>query len=152
MNIKDPALKGIGERMQSVRKELNLKQKNFARELDISGASLSEIEAGNIKPQFEVFYNITEKFNVNLYYLLHGKGEMFLTASAEESAALGTEQSRENRKFLETFLRYFNDSPVVRYEMMSFFTTYLVENELLIEKELEKVSREKRKKEIKNEV
>jgi len=138
MNMKEPLLKSIGERMQSVRKELNLKQKDFAGELDISGASLSEIEAGNIKPRFEVFYHLTGKFNVNIYYLLYGKGEMFLTAPVGESALAGTENSGESREFMEAFLRYFSDSPVVRYEMMSFFTTYLVENEHLIEKDIKK--------------
>jgi transcriptional regulator with XRE-family HTH domain len=136
MNGTDPILKGIGERLQTIRKKIKLNQKDFAREMEISGASHSEIEAGNSKPRIELYYNITRKYNVNMYYLLHGKGEMFRGQS--QSGTPGIEKSDEYREFLETFLDYFEKSRVVRYGMMTHFTTFLEEKEALIEKNIKK--------------
>jgi len=132
----DPVLKGIGQRLQNIRKAININQKDFALEMEISGASLSEIEAGGSKPRIEVYYNLTQKYNVNSDYLLHGKGEMFRTPGRNGTA--GIEKSDEFREFLETFLDYFEKSRVVRYAVMTHFTTFLEEKETLIEKNIKK--------------
>ena len=137
-------MKKTGKRMQAIRSKLKLLQRDFAAELDISPASLSEIEAGNGKPRFNVIYNLTKKFNVNIYYLLHGKGEMFMADDIERNIV--PETYGEHTEFLKTFLRYFNDSLMVRYAMMTHLRTYLIEKEHLIEKDVEKNKREKDKK------
>lgn len=146
MHVNDPILKEIGQRLQNIRKTIKLNQKDFAREMEISGASLSEIEAGNSKPRIEVYYNLTQKYNVNTDYLLHGKGEMFRGASKLESP--GVEKTHEFREFLETFLDYFEKSRLVRYAMMTHFTTFLEEKETLIEKNIKK--NKTMKQEVKN--
>lgn len=136
MQETDPILKDIGQRLQNIRKKIELIQKDFAVEMEISGASLSEIEAGSSKPRIELYYNLTKKYNVNTEYLLHGKGEMFLGAS--KSGTPGIEKEDEFREFLETFLDYFEKSRLVRYAMMTHFTTFLEEKETLIEKNINK--------------
>ena len=100
--MRDPVLKEIGFRLQLVRKKLNLLQKDFAKTLDISNASLSEMEAGNAKPRFELIYNITKKFKVNINYLLHGEGEIFM--SDEISRQSGLEIKSEYQPFFKDFL------------------------------------------------
>ena len=134
--MKDPELQDIGLRLQAIRKKLNLLQKDFAKELDISNASLSEMEAGNAKPRFELIYNITSKFKVSVNYLLHGEGEMFL--SDEISRQSGIEIKPEYQLFFKDFLYYFNQSPLVRTAMMNYFRTYILEKETLIEKDIRK--------------
>lgn len=47
MSVKDPVLADIEDRLQAIGKRLGFLQKDFARELGISGASLSEIEAAH---------------------------------------------------------------------------------------------------------
>jgi transcriptional regulator with XRE-family HTH domain len=136
MNSSDHVLKDIGHRLQNIRKKIQLTQKDFAVEMEISGASLSEIEAGGSKPRIELYYNLTKKYNVNTDYLLHGKGEMFRGAS--QPGTPGIEKEDEFREFLETFLDYFEKSRLVRYAMMTHFTTFLEENETLIEKNIKK--------------
>ncbi|MCP5108475.1 MAG: helix-turn-helix transcriptional regulator, partial [bacterium] len=116
---KDPELIKIGERMQAIRKKLGFLQKDFAGELGISGASLSEIEAGNAKPRYELIYNITGKFNVNIYYLLHGRGEMFMPEESEKPFDFG--EGGKYRDWVLKFLRYFKDSEMVRHHMISYF-------------------------------
>lgn len=139
MSVKDPVLADIGDRLQAIRKRLGFLQKDFARELGISGASLSEIEAGNAKPRFEVYYNLTGKFNVNIQYLLYGRGETFVAGDVDTAAGERVKRFDEYRRFLESFLKYFRESLLVRYTMMSHFTTFLLEKESLIEKNIKKV-------------
>jgi transcriptional regulator with XRE-family HTH domain len=136
MDEKDPLFRTIGERLQKIRKHLGLLQKDFAEKLEISTSSISDIEAGNIKPRFELIYNLTKKFNVNIYYLLHGKGDMFMPE--EDDPAYLANKLPQFKDWLKDFLRHFNQSPMVRYSMMSYFLTYKNENDLLIAKDIEK--------------
>jgi transcriptional regulator with XRE-family HTH domain len=133
---KEQLLKAIGERIQSIRKRLDLKQKEFAEELGISGPSLSEVEAGNARPTIEIYYHLTGKFNVSQDYLFMGNGSMFLEEKDIESPVSGA--GEEAGHFLETFLLYFKKSKLVRTAMMGHFSTFLLENEPLIEKDLKK--------------
>ncbi len=134
--MKDEEIKEIGIRLQVIRKKLNLLQKDFARTLDISNASLSEMEAGNAKPRFELIYNMTRKFKVNINYLLHGEGEIFM--SDEINRQSGLDINPEFQNFFKDFLGYFNQSPLVRTAMMNYFRTYILEKENLIEKDIRK--------------
>jgi transcriptional regulator with XRE-family HTH domain len=136
MDKKDPLLDDIGLRLQLIRRELDLNQKEFAHVLEVSGASLSEIEAGNARPRIEVYYNLTKKYNVNMAFLLEGKGKMFL--EEEEFNEPVADMDNELRQFLDTFLAYFEKSRVVRYAMMTHFTTFLEENDAIIEKNMKK--------------
>lgn len=140
-------LKEIGQRVKDVRRYLNLKQNNFAQALDISNANLCEIEAGAAKPRFEFLYNISLKFNVNLLYLLHGQGEMFIKGPGEGR----TEEKKDEfdeaiellkklptyRKELTDLLRDFNDSHLLRYTVISYYRTYKIQNWELIKKDIE---------------
>jgi transcriptional regulator with XRE-family HTH domain len=57
--------------MKSVRKKLGFRQKDLAPILNISTASLSDIESGKSLPRHDTIYNLSLNFNVNIYYLLH---------------------------------------------------------------------------------
>jgi transcriptional regulator with XRE-family HTH domain len=139
MNEQASIIKDIGERLQRIRKKINLLQKDFAQELEISGATLSEIEAGNLKPGFEVYYNLTKKYDVDIYYLLHGIGAMFRDESSETMN--GMDNRDEFAEFITGFLENFRESNIVRYSMITHFTAFLLENERLIEKNIKKTMR-----------
>ena len=126
--------KAVGQRMKSVRKKLGLRQKDLAPILKISMASLSDIESGKSLPRHDAIYNLSLQYNVNIYYLLNGEGEMFQTDSfirVVESGVFGI-----HTEFLKEFYRYFTDSSLVRYEMMSYFRELLLEKDKLIEKDI----------------
>jgi transcriptional regulator with XRE-family HTH domain len=139
----DIVVKAIGKRVELVRRHLNYKQKDFARALEISSANLSEIEAGVAKPRFEILYGLSIIFKVNLLYLLQGDGEMFITDKKAEEKDEYEEVVQKLKKFPEfkdwfdKFICYFNDSPMVRYSMMSYFSTYRIENEELIKRDIQ---------------
>lgn len=137
MTEKESELKEIGNRLVAVRKELHMLQKDFAKEMEISGGSLSEIEAGNAKPRYELLYNITKKYKVNLYYLLHGKGEMFVPDDIE--SFLGPRKyGSDTEQWLKNFLFYFNESEMLRYAMMSHFSRFCLENKDIIDRSINK--------------
>lgn len=126
--------KAVGQRLKAVRKQLDFRQKDLAPRLNISIASLSDIESGKNFPRHDTIYNLSLNYNVNIYYLLYGEGEMFQTDSikrAVESGYYGI-----HTEFLKEFYRYFNESSLVRYEMMSYFHELLLEKDKLIEKDI----------------
>lgn len=126
--MKSMIIKEIGQRIRLIRKKQNLLQKDFCKELNVSGSSLSAMEAGHIKPNFELLYNISSKFNVNLCFLLHGKGDIFISQEKEDITALRKmlDQEGEIANWLKEFLYYFKYSPLVRYAMMSYFSEFLL--------------------------
>jgi transcriptional regulator with XRE-family HTH domain len=126
--------KAIGHRLKLIRKTLNLSQREFAENLDISSSSICSIESGKGLPRHDVIYNLAAKFNVNINFLLHGAGEMFITDLVKQRIESG--EFKPYTVFLKEFLKYIRASSVVRYEMMNYFWKYFIENEGLIEKEI----------------
>lgn len=133
--MSDKLLKEIGKRLQLIREKLNFLQKDFALEVEVSNASLSEMEAGNAKPRFELIFNLTKKFNVNINYLLHGKGPVFLPEGIDSIKNI--ELSDESMAFLEDFIKYFSQSQLIRTSMINHFRSYLIENYGLIQKDID---------------
>ena len=122
----------IGRRFKSIRTGLGLSQRELAEKLNISAATLCSIESGKGIPRHDAIYNLAAVYNVNIYYLLHGSGEMFMTDIITRQIESG--EFKTYRGFLKEFLRYMRGSTVVRYNMMNFFWKYIIENETLIDK------------------
>ncbi|MCP4218580.1 MAG: helix-turn-helix transcriptional regulator [bacterium] len=118
--------KEIGERLKRIRSALGFNQKDFAVELEISPASLSEIEAGNAKPRYEIFHNLTLKYNVNINFLLHGRGDM--VTAAGENNLVNLDKFGDGADFLKKFLFYFEKSEIVRSAIINHLSLYLVRN------------------------
>lgn len=128
-------LKNISVRIRSIREALGLTQKQLAKPLKISGPTLSEFENGKLLPNFEFIYNIYLEFNVSLYYLLYGEGEMFEDRGGPLSKRL--ELLSKANEDVDRFLNYFDKSTVVRYFLLSQFKTKMLSEGSIIDKELE---------------
>jgi transcriptional regulator with XRE-family HTH domain len=126
----------IIERIKTIRRQLNFNQKEFATQLNISPASLSEIEAGKLNPRHDVLFTLFTKFRVNMFYLLLGKGAMFKPPTIEQDIL--EDADGELAEFLKDFLFYFKHSPILRYEMMRFFRTFMIENERTVQRDIQK--------------
>lgn len=126
----------IGRRVKLIRKELHISQRDFAEKIEISGSYLSEIEAGKSKPGFDFFYNASKICGVNIAYVLHGVGDMFVDIGAGPGMS-----SREPGDQIESFneiLWYIERSPVFRNAVMAFAVKYLFDNSALMQSEIEK--------------
>lgn len=76
----------IGERIESVRKELNLSRRAFGERLGVSESVIVNIEYDRLKrpEQKESLYKlICKEFNVNESWLRTGEGKIFVELSKE---------------------------------------------------------------------
>ena len=70
------------DRIISLMKHMGMSQKVFAAEICISEGALSSIFSGRTKPTLNTVNNIHERFpEVNMSWLMDGKGEMFISPS-----------------------------------------------------------------------
>ena len=91
--------------------------------LGISATRLSEIENDKSRPCHNFFYNIVKNFNVNLYYLLFGEGEMFGVGNME--ILKDVKKIKTGDKNIDEFLYFFFNSPIVyNYIMYQFHMLY----------------------------
>ncbi|ETR68921.1 MAG: XRE family transcriptional regulator [Candidatus Magnetoglobus multicellularis str. Araruama] len=68
----------IKKRIKQLRKSLNLTQSDLAKLLSIPSTAISKYETGQINPSYEILTKFGNIFNVNLNWLLVGKGEIFI--------------------------------------------------------------------------
>jgi transcriptional regulator with XRE-family HTH domain len=132
----------IGRRLKLIRTALDLSQREFADSLNISASSICSIESGKGLPRHDIIYNLAAKFNVNIYFLLHGSGEMFISDLLKQR--IESCEFKPYTNFLKEFLKYVRASSVVRFEMMNYSWKYFLENEALIEKEINYLKKEKK--------
>lgn len=74
------------KRLKELRKALNIQQGEFAKNIGILQQQLSKYERGENKPSADFFIKLIEKTNVNLNWLLTGKGNIFASDSDEKNA------------------------------------------------------------------
>ena len=128
----------VGNRIKLIREKLSLMQKDFAGDLEISAPSLSEIETGRNRPGIELLIKLSKNYNVNLYYVLLGKGEMFVNPVLDyfiqaKEYAVNVDDVRE-------FLEIFSKSKEMQYYILSEFHNKMIQNGNLI---LEKIGKKK---------
>ena len=130
---------GFGQRLKAIRKGLELKQRDFAHQLNISVTTLSDIETGKSKPGHDFFVRICDTFAVNLYFLLMGEGEMFRNNSPD--ASLNSMVDEILSDDVREFLQFFFNSKLVQYQVLGYFRKFFNEEEEAIKKDIEKTSR-----------
>ncbi|MCX5720310.1 MAG: XRE family transcriptional regulator [Nitrospirae bacterium] len=64
----------IGKRIRGFRRFLGMSQKEFGQKIGLSYQHISRYEQGKITPSGEVLVKICESYNINLNWLLIGKG------------------------------------------------------------------------------
>lgn len=74
----------LGERIRSLRKQMRLKQANFARLTGVSEDTIGLIERGEISPRLDTLNKIAEKLNVPLAKLLNFDEMRHLKKKAEK--------------------------------------------------------------------
>jgi len=73
------------KRLQKILKEYGLTATAFAEEIDFNRSTISHLLSGRNKPSLEFVLKVVERFpDVNLYWLLNGKGNFPASASTSE--------------------------------------------------------------------
>jgi DNA-binding XRE family transcriptional regulator len=124
----------IAGRIKSIRETLRLTQKELSQKIDVSITYICDVENAKYKPNCDFLENISCVFNVNLYWLLYGQGEMFLDPAILLGGQVG-------KYYVETgevrnFLWYYQRSAIVQHSTMAHFYTLLIQQKQNIEKEI----------------
>jgi transcriptional regulator with XRE-family HTH domain len=123
----------FGGRVRQVRKELDLTQEELARAMDISLEAMTGIETGRENADHLFLKAISEKYNVNLYYLLSGTGEPFRLPGDKNME--GFPHFRMDDKDRELFT-YYCKSEIARYKLLSELAKILIHERELLDKEI----------------
>ncbi len=130
--MKDDFLKDVGHRIKLIRKVLDLRQKDFADSIGLSFSYLSEIEKGTkSKPQVNVFYKISEAYNVSLDYLFHGRGDMFVDEKPGTA-----EHFPDGIANIVDIIWLMKHSQMFKDTVMGFCSKYFYENEDILKKSI----------------
>ena len=132
--IRDIRAQEAAVRAKQVREHLNLSQRELGIELNISAATISELENGRLFLNFEYLYNINRKYGVNIYYVMFGEGAMFDVPESRLAQRLDAliKTNAEAARVLD----YFEKSGIVRHNLSSRFISLMLQEKELIEKEI----------------
>ena len=94
-----------GERIKKIRQELNLSQDEFGGLFNIQKQMVSSLENDKLKLNNEKLVFLCENNNININWLLCGKGEMFITAQPSSQDKTELVQTVKNT-MKELFVQY----------------------------------------------
>lgn len=75
-----------GDRLKTVRKHLKMNQQEMGDALKVNASAISQMENNHIKPSLDTLIQLTKTFDVDLHWLLTGKGDMFMKLSNKRSS------------------------------------------------------------------
>lgn len=129
----------VGRRLKDIRRALDISQKEFAARIDVTGSLLSEIESGRVKPGYNFLIAIAREYRVNPTWVLLEEGDMFLNNKGGHSHnSLNGNEFGDQTVQVKEMLWYLKYSPLVQSTVLSFVSKFLYENELSIQKDIEK--------------
>ncbi|MEP2935520.1 MAG: helix-turn-helix transcriptional regulator [Gilvibacter sp.] len=101
-------------RLKLLLEHLGMASSAFAQSIDVNRSSISHLLSGRNKPSLDVIIKILEKYpEVNLYWLLNGKGE-FLSKSPEAIPPVGESKEATDAIAQITSSEHMNQSHVER--------------------------------------
>jgi len=142
-------LKAFGERLRLIRKSLFFSQTELAEKLDLSRSFISEVESGSVRCGYDFIFKLAELFNVNLYYLIRGEGDMFGFKIPVPS--LGGKKVGDPIESIPELIWYLERSALMRYNLLFAATRLLLDEEDRIAKEIEKFNAKTKKEEHEDE-
>ncbi|OGI02594.1 MAG: hypothetical protein A2104_10435 [Candidatus Melainabacteria bacterium GWF2_32_7] len=93
------------ERLKFIRQYTNSSQEEFAKTLGISQKTISYWEQGRNEPQIETLRVLSDKFGINLHWLITGKGEFLV----EKEEILSLEGLKEKYNLTNEELKLLNE-------------------------------------------
>ena len=127
----------FGSRVRRIRESLHLFQTDFAAKINMHSSYLSEIETGHRKVGQKIILKIASQFNVNLNWLLMGKGPMFIPED-EPQDNLKWEDFGEQVQDMKELFEFCKNSKLVRLHITAYTKKFLLKYEELIKKDINK--------------
>lgn len=143
-------LKGIGERLRLVRKQLNYSAQEMAARLGLNYNSYYKNENNVTYPGLNTLYQVSEAHDISMDWLLFGKGPMYCREKNKEKelAELGKELELMREKVreqegkvagimlkpeLKELLEHMQRIPLLYHEVLAYFQRFKMENRELLE-------------------
>ena len=143
-------LKGIGERLRLVRKQLNYSAQEMAARLGLNYNSYYKNENSVTYPGLKTLYQVSEAHDISMDWLLFGKGPMYCREKGKEKelAELGKELELMREKMkdqegkvagiklkpeLKELLEHMERIPLLYHEVLAYFQRFKMENRELLE-------------------
>lgn len=76
-----------GTRLKRIRQALGLSQEGLAEKLEFDQSSISHAERGKTKLSNHLIVALVKQCNVNVEYLLEGRGDMFIDTTSDQHLA-----------------------------------------------------------------
>ena len=92
----------IGRRMRALRLTLKVTQSALAKTLKVKPSAISQIESGKIRPSTDTMLLLTKLCDVNLHWLITGKGPMWV--DPQDSRQKTREKLNQVRDFIHSEL------------------------------------------------
>lgn len=102
--------KAIGRRIATVRREMNLSQKDLAAKINISNNHLSNIETGKSAPGFATFLDICTILNADVTYIIGGD---IYPSPDDATINRFKRKSPEDKMIIGRIIDIFPDMPVL---------------------------------------
>lgn len=103
----------INERIAAVRKQLGMNQEEFGRWIGLSTTSVWNIEKKNTLVSVQTIRLLYYEYDVNVDYLLYGKGEPIITDRkySDEMMSLFESMTHEEREVMLKIIKLLLDTP-----------------------------------------
>jgi len=127
----------FGSRVRKVREALHLLQTEFAAKINMHSSYLSEIENGTRKVGQKIILKIASAYNINLNWLLMGKGPMFIEAD-DRQMDLKWDDFGDQAEDMKELVEFCLKSKLVRLHVTAYTKKFLLKYEDLIKKDTDK--------------
>jgi transcriptional regulator with XRE-family HTH domain len=134
----EPMPAEIGNRIKVYRETIGMNQKEFSEKIDMSASYLSEIETGKHGIGFSFLIRLASAVNINLNWLLTGKGNIFLRESGKKNSGYENFDFGDQTENIREILDCFKLSPLVQLTVISFARKFMLTHESIIQKDIEK--------------
>ena len=126
-------MKNIGNRIFSLRRELDMSMEKFGNRIGISKSAIFGFEKGTSNPSKQTLQLICREFNVNQDWLVNGNGSMFVELSREEEItkyiAELVKDDDEMKEFQRKFIRILSRLSIDDWKMIEKFVEELAKKD-----------------------
>jgi transcriptional regulator with XRE-family HTH domain len=136
--------KALGARLKRVRKHLRLNQAQLGEIAGLSKTTICDYEVGKTPPGFKFITLLSERYNVNINYIISGEGPMFRDESQFPWNKPGEKLFGDYNREVAQMLDYMGKSPMFLLAVVTMVTDFLNKNAGLIARSID-LERAKRK-------
>jgi transcriptional regulator with XRE-family HTH domain len=120
---KEVCMNNINNRIEILRKTLDLSMEKFGNRIGITRSSVNSIEKGVNNPSEQTIKLVCKEFNVNYFWLTEGMGDMFnaFPETIIDEVVEEFKLNNDDKLLIETYLEMPDES---RKEIMNFLKAF----------------------------